>query len=225
MQTRPAWGVLMVGALIVIALIFSPIWLKQFSGYIENPVKAAPFPDAFYELSNQAQDVYMDLYTNTSHQMAIDLVAARLVEPVDIEEPNLPAIDPNPSAVALLMTGQFGTLDAMRGASGTASIYRLSDGRTVVRLETLDAISGPDMHVLLSAYPRPTTQEELDQVPQYQIDLGELKGSQGNQNYIITDPTFNIDNYQEGSVVLYSARYQLVFSFASLAPPQNVPGP
>jgi hypothetical protein len=224
MQTRPAWGVLVVGAVIVIALILSPIWLDQFSSYIEEPVAAAPFPDAFYQLANQAQDVYMDLYNNTSHQMAIDLVAARLADPVDVEEPNLPAIDPNPNFVQLLLTGDFVTLDAMRGATGTASIYRLSDGRTIVRLETLDAINGPDMHVLLSAYPRPTTQEELDQVPQYQIDLGALKGNQGNQNYIIDDPAFNIDNYQEGSVVLYSTRYNLVFSFASLASPQNIPG-
>jgi hypothetical protein len=224
MQTRPAWGVLVVGAVIVIALILSPIWLDKFSSYIKEPVASAPFPDAFYQLANQAQDVYMDLYNNTSHQMAIDLVAARLAEPVDVEEPNLPAIDPNPNFVQLLLTGNFVTLDAMRGATGTASIYRLSDGRTIVRLETLDAINGPDMHVLLSAYPQPSTQEELDQVPQYQIDLGELKGNQGNQNYVIDDPAFNIDNYQEGSVVLYSTRYNLVFSFAPLAPPQNVPG-
>ncbi len=223
MQTRPAWGVLFAGVVIVMALILSPIWLDQFSGFIEEPVAVAPFPDAFYQLANQAQDVYLDLYNNSSHQMAIDLVAARLADPVDIEEPNLPAIDPNPNYVELLMTGNFVTLDAMRGATGSASMYRLSDGRTIVRLETLDAINGPDMHVLLSAYPRPATQEELDQVPQYQIDLGELKGNQGNQNYVIDDPAFNIDNYQEGSVVLYSTRYHLVFSYAPLAPPQNTP--
>ncbi len=223
MQTRPAWGVLFAGVVIVMALILSPIWLDQFSRYIEEPVAVAPFPDAFYQLANQAQDVYLDLYNNSSHQMAIDLVAARLADPVDVEEPNLPAIDPNPNYVELLMTGNFVTLDAMRGATGSASIYRLSDGRTIVRLETLDAINGPDMHVLLSAYPRPATQEELDQVPQYQIDLGELKGNQGNQNYVIDDPAFNIDNYQEGSVVLYSTRYHLVFSYAPLAAPQNTP--
>jgi hypothetical protein len=224
MNTRPAWGALFVGALIVVALIFSPIWLKQFSGYIEEPAAVAPFPDAFYQLSNQAQDMYTDLYENTSRQMAIDLVAARLAEPVDVEEPNLPAIDPNPAQVEHLLTGGFATLDPMRGAVGLAGIYRLSDGRTVVRLEGLEAINGPDMRVLLSAYPNPTSLEELAQAPQFQIDLGELKGSLGNQNYIITDPAFNVDNYQQGSVVLYSTRYNLVFSYASLAPPPNVPG-
>lgn len=94
MQTRPAWGALIAGALLVIALIFSPIWLKEFSDYIEEPAAQAPFPDAFYQLSSQAQDLYLDLYEGESRQMAIDLVAARLAEPVDVEEPNLPAIDP-----------------------------------------------------------------------------------------------------------------------------------
>ncbi len=222
MQTRPAWGALIAGALLVIALIFSPIWLKEFSDYIEEPAAQAPFPDAFYQLSSQAQDLYLDLYEGESRQMAIDLVAARLAEPVDVEEPNLPAIDPNPSAVQHLLTGNFVTLDPMRGAVGVASLYRLSDGRALVRLEGLELINGPDMHVLLSAYPRPASKEELDQVPQFQIDLGALKGDRGNQNYIITDPAFNVDNYQQGSVVLYSTRYDLVFSYASLAPPTNV---
>jgi hypothetical protein len=218
MNTRPAWGILFLGALIVIALFLSPIWLKQFSGYIEVKQQTAPFPDAFYQLPNEAQDMYTSLYA-TSRQMAIDLVAARLAVPVDVEDPNLPVLDPNPQAVQQLLIGNFTTLDPMRGASGTAILYRLSDGRTIVRLQNLDALNGPDMHVLLSAYPQPTTREELDQVKQYEIDLGPLKGNQGNQNYIITDPAFNLDNYTQGSVVLYSTRYDLVFSFAPLAAP------
>jgi hypothetical protein len=218
MNTRPAWGVLFLGALLVLALFLSPIWLKQFSSSIVEQQQAAPFPDAFYLLSNDAQDMYLKLY-DTSRQMAIDLVAARLAAPEDVEEPNLPAIDPSPASVQELLTGDFVALDPMRSALGSASIYKLSDGRTIVRLQNLDALNGPDMHVLLSAYPQPTTREELDQVKQYEIDLGPLKGNQGNQNYIITDPAFNIDNYTQGSVVLYSTRYDLVFSFAPLAAP------
>jgi hypothetical protein len=218
MNTRPAWGILFLGALIVLALFLSPIWLKQFSGSIVEKQQAAPFPDAFYLLSNDAQDMYQKLYS-TNRQMAVDMVEARLATPEDIEEPNLPAIDPNPASVQELLTGEFVALDPMRSALGTASLYKLSDGRNIVRLQNLDALNGPDLHVLLSAYPRPTTREELDQVKQYEIDLGVLKGVKGNQNYIITDPAFNVDNYTQGSVVLYSTRYDLVFSFASLAAP------
>ena len=223
MNTRPAWGVLFVGALIVAALLASPLWLDQFADYIREQEAVSPFPDEFYELPSQAQDMYAQLFER-SPQMAIDLVAARLAEPLDVEEPNLPAIDPNPSQVRELLTGNFVRLDSMRGAQGTASLYQLSDGRMVVRLQNLDALNGPDMHVLLSAYPRPATKEELDQVPQYEIDLGPLKGNLGNQNYIVENPAFNVENYSEGSVVLYSTRYELVFSFAPLSAPQPVPG-
>ena len=224
MNTRPAWGVLFFGALVVAGLLVSPVWLPLFQDYIEVEQNVLPFPDAFYELPPEAQDAYLDLYA-TSQQMAIDLVAARLSEDVDVEEPNLPAIDPNPQLVKALLSGNFVRLDAMRYASGSATIYKLSDGRTIVRLENLEALNGPDMRVLLTAHPQPKTQEELDQVAQYQIDLGELKGNIGNQNYEITDPAFNVENYTNGSVVLYSARYELIFSFAPLAPPEGEAAP
>jgi hypothetical protein len=220
MNTRPAWGLLLVGALIVVALLFSPLWLKHFSGYIEQAEVVAPFPDEFYNLPSQAQDQYQGVY-DTSQQMAIDMVAARLASREDVEEPNLPAIDPNPGLVKELLSGNFVTMDAIRAASGTATLYQLSDGKTIVRLQNLDAIDGPDLHVLLSAYPRPTTREELDQVVQFELDLGALKGALGNQNYHIEDPAFNADNYVEGSVVLYSTRYDLVFSFAPLSAPEQ----
>ncbi len=223
MSTRPAWGVLFFGALVVTTLLLSPLWLDQFADYFRKEEVVSPFPDAFYSLPSLAQDMYTQLYAR-SPQMAIDLVAARLAEAVDVEEPNLPALDPNPALVQELLTGNFVTLDSIRGAQGTASIFRLSDGRVIVRLQGLDAINGPDLHVLLSAYPRPTTKEELAQVAQLQLDLGALKGNVGNQNYVIDNPAFNIDNYREGSVVLYSTRYELVFSFAPLAPPPAVPG-
>lgn len=223
MNTRPAWGVLFIGALMVLALLLSPLWLEQFADYIREEEAISPFPDAFYSLPSLAQDVYAQLYTR-SPQMAIDLVAARLAEPVDVEEPNLPALDPNPAQVQELLTGNFVTLDAIRGAQGTASLFRLSDGRVILRVQGLEAINGPDLHVLLSAYPRPTTKDDLKQVAQYELDLGPLKGNVGNHNYLIEDPAFNIDNYREGSVVLYSTRYELVFSFAPLASPPPIPG-
>jgi len=222
MNTRPAWGLLFLGALIVAGLLLSPIWLPRFSDQFLERAEEAPFPPEFYQLPGQTQDAYQTLFA-TNRQMAIDLVAARLAEPVAVEEPNLPALDANPAAVQLLLTGGFTTLDVMRGANGTASLYRLSDGRAVLRLEGLDAINGPDLHVLLSAYPRPTTQEELEQAPQFQIDLGPLKGNQGNQNYVIREPTFNVENYGQGSVVLYSTRYEMIFSFAALAAPASAP--
>ncbi len=222
MNTRPAWGALLVGALVVAILFFSPLWLKEFSGYIEEEPEEAIFPEEFLLFSNEEQDRYTEMY-DSDPQMAIDFVGARLAEDVDVEEPNLPAIDPSPGDVQLLLTGDFAPITPIRLASGTASIYRLSDGRRVLRLENLEAMNGPELHVLLSAYPNPTTQADLDQVANLQIDLGPLKGNTGNQNYMIEDPAFNADNFAEGSVVLYSVPYETIFSYASLRQPSTGP--
>ena len=72
--------------------------------------------------------------------MAVDFVAARLTTPEPLDEPNLPLIDPDPANVTMLLSGSFVTLDPVRGALGTASLYRLSDGRRLLRLENLEAI-------------------------------------------------------------------------------------
>jgi hypothetical protein len=219
MNTRPAWGLLFLGAVIVAALLVSPLWLHELEPYIREEAVVLPFPDPFYALPNEAQDAYNTLYA-TERQKAIDLVAARLATAEALEEPYLPALDADPGAVQTLLTGTFVMIDPTRGATGTAAIYRLSDGSRVLRLENLEAINGPELHVLLTAYPDPLTTEDLEQVTRLQIDLGELKSSTGNQNYMITDPAFNPDNYVEGSVVLFSEPYQMIFSYASLSAPQ-----
>jgi hypothetical protein len=213
MHTRPAWGLLFFGALIVGVLVAAPLWIDQITPYAEPDEDKAPFPAAFYDFSNDTQDVYMQMY-RADRQQAIDYVAARLITPTPMEEPNLLMSDPS---LQVLLQGNFTTLNAVRGASGIAQIIRLSDGRRVLRLENLSAINGPELHVLLSAYPNPTTQEHLDQVPQLQIDLGVLKSSAGNQNYFIEEPTFNYENYLTGSIVIYSAVYQEIFSYATLS--------
>ncbi len=212
---------LFVGAMIVVALLLSPLWIDKVVDTTDSKANTGPFPAAFNDLSNEAREMYNNLY-GTDRQKAIDLVGARLTDPVDVEDTNLLSEDPNPSAVQQILTGEFLTLDPMRGASGRASIYRLSDGRYVVRLENLDAINGPDLHVLLTAVPGPATREDLDEQAQFEIDLTPdtgLKGNKGNQNYFITDPAFNVDNYMSGSIVLYSTRYEMVFSFATLLVP------
>src|SRR5690606_36961669 len=215
MNTRPSWGLLFLGALVVAALLASRLWLPELSPYIEEPEEEALFPEAFYSFASEAQELYSTMYER-DQQMAVDFVAARLTTPEPLDEPNLPLIDPDPANVTMLLSGSFVTLDPVRGALGTASLYRLSDGRRLLRLENFEAVGGPELHVLLSAYPNPATKADLDQIPQYQIDLGPLKSGAGSQNYIITEPAFNIESYTSGSVVIYSLPYETVFSYASL---------
>jgi hypothetical protein len=46
MRTTPAWGVLILGALVVLVLLLSPLWLERFSPYIKEKKQASLFPDA-----------------------------------------------------------------------------------------------------------------------------------------------------------------------------------
>ncbi|NDJ79025.1 MAG: DM13 domain-containing protein [Chloroflexi bacterium] len=219
MSTRPAWWAIVTGGLVVIGLVLSPIWLKEISGYIEPEEEEAPFPEAYYELPDTAREIYDAMYQDEP-QMAIDFVAARLAEQVDVEDPNLPVIEEanNPGTVSHVLTGSFVTLDPTRGASGEANIFILPDQRRLIRLENLEAVGGPDLRVLLTAHPAPQTLEDLTQpdIAGLQLDLGPLGGVLGNQNYE-AEILFNTNNFQDGSVVLFSERYNIVFSYASLS--------
>jgi len=81
LNTRPAWGLLVVGAVIVIALLLSPLWIDRVVETENSNVSSGPFPPAFNELSNEAREMYNNLY-GADRQRAIDLVGARLADPV-----------------------------------------------------------------------------------------------------------------------------------------------
>ena len=63
-------------------------------------------------------------------------------------------------------------------ASGSAALYRLSDGTAFVRLEDIDVENGPD-YVL---YLVPGSDRRA---PGAGVELGALKGNQGTQNYAV----------------------------------------
>ncbi len=217
MNTRPAWGLLAIGALIVIALLVSPFWLDPLSDYLEEEQEIRPFPDAFYtDLSAEEQDIYLELYADEPQQ-AQAFVEARLEEPVMIDE--LP-----PDYSELLLTGTFSGLGAIYAVHGNVFVYRLADGGTAVRLEEFDTVNGPGLQLLFSREPAPTTEEELGQTAlnMEEVPRWGLRGNRGNQNYVVEGvPAFNVDNYDGGSLVLYSTEYHTVFGFATLQrPPQ-----
>ena len=70
--------------------------------------------------------------------------------------------------------------------------------------------NGPDLHVLLAVGSKPTGKEDLGQY----VDLGELKGNLGNQNYPIPDD-IDLESFQ--SVVIYCVPFHVVFSTANLS--------
>ena len=143
-------------------------------------------------------------------------------QPVDTEVVEPPAEIPDkvmdeamPEEVAdtqpaLVVQGQFKDADSFHKGSGQATLYQLADGSHVLRFEDFSATNGPDLHVILSSHPTPTSSEE---VMQGYLDLGSLKGNIGSQNYTIPAGT---DVSQFKSVIIYCQPFHVVFATAAL---------
>ena len=119
-----------------------------------------------------------------------------------------PAAANEVQAVAM---GSFKDADAFHRGSGTATIYRTPDGSEVLRLENLDVTNGPALHVVLSTHPDPERSQQVKQ--EGYVDLGDLKGNKGNQNYPIPA---GVDTSIHKSVVIYCYPFAVVFSVATL---------
>jgi hypothetical protein len=89
-------------------------------------------------------------------------------------------------------------------------VYRLGDGRRVLRLEDLHTSNGPALFVYLSANPAHGPNGAFDDT---YIDLGRLKGNIGSQNYEIPP---DVDPGQYPSVVIWCDRFDAAFGAADL---------
>jgi hypothetical protein len=110
-----------------------------------------------------------------------------------------------------LKAGRFRDVDPRHRGSGTATIYRLPDDSHALRLESLDVTKGPDLFVVLSPHPDPSTSDEV--MSEGYLLLEELKGTKGDQNYALPA---EIDPLQFESVVIYCRKFSVLFSVAPL---------
>ena len=97
--------------------------------------------------------------------------------------------------------------------SGRATIYESTESKRYLRLSDFTTSNGPDVHVVLArgedkALDRAIVKDNLDGV-----ELGLLKGNQGDQNY---DLPANTDLNQYQAVVIYCERFHAIFGVARL---------
>ncbi len=109
----------------------------------------------------------------------------------------------------VLATGSFVSLD--HGTSGTVRVLELADGSRFVRIEGLDTDNGPDLFVYLS--PNPVNGDEGAFDADF-VDLGRLKGNQGDQNYELAS---GVDLERYSTVVIWCDRFDSAFGAAGLA--------
>lgn len=102
----------------------------------------------------------------------------------------------------------------LHATSGRASIYRLKDGSMELRLTNFMTSNGPDVHVVLTASTDPALTVKTPGAALHSpIELGPLKGNQGDQNYAIPAGT---DLAKEDEVVIYCERFRAVFGVGTL---------
>lgn len=97
--------------------------------------------------------------------------------------------------------------------SGRATIYKTPDGKQYLRLTDFITSNGPDVHVVLTRGDDKGLDHELVKGELDIVELGLLKGNQGDQNY---DLPASIDLTRYNAVTIYCERFHAVFGVARL---------
>lgn len=97
--------------------------------------------------------------------------------------------------------------------SGRATIYKDSSGKEYLRLSDFATSNGPDVHVLLVRAEDPALQKNIVAGDLDHVELGTLKGNQGDQNYDVPGAA-DLEKYQ--AVAIYCERFHAIFGVARL---------
>lgn len=113
------------------------------------------------------------------------------------------------AAPTTLAGGEFVSLE--HETRGTALVLD-TPGRQVLRFEDFETSDGPDLLVYLSAK-EPAGPDDWYGYDRDFVDLGELKGNVGNQNYAIPS---NVDLDRYSTAVVWCRRFEVGFAAAVL---------
>jgi hypothetical protein len=196
MNTQRWIAVAMLGVLVLV-VVSSPVWIVRLR---EDAAEEAPEgtaqPD---ERTTDTPDATMQASAAVTEEAGAG--------PVTMEdEEQEAALGPE-----LLNTGLF--VDGAPGhhGQGTASIYEMPNGSRALVLDPFEVTEGAHLHVIMAASPDPRSREDVLGSPY--LDLGELKSDTGPQTYELP-PEVALEQYK--SVVIYSAAFDVIFSYASL---------
>lgn len=196
-------------AVIVIAAATFPLWRPLIVDDVVDeafPGMTAATRAQFDALPQNQQDALIATIKD-NQAMAVETINALLSPDTIVPDADqaMPVMDGNPK---VLSTGSFVRVDAIHGAEGSATLYQLPDDSRILRFEDFRATNGPDLHVILTRSASPRSAAD---VGEDYIDLGQLKGNVGNQNYAIPA---DVDLAQYQSVVIFCVPFQVVFSTA-----------
>jgi pentapeptide MXKDX repeat protein len=110
-----------------------------------------------------------------------------------------------------LETGTFH--GRVHNTSGRATIYREESGKLILRLTNFKTSNGPDVHVILIAAKDADDDANFLKSNTKRVELGKLKGNEGDQNYDIPGGT-DLSKFQ--TVSIYCERFNANFGAAAL---------
>jgi len=122
-----------------------------------------------------------------------------------LDEPLLPGMTPD----RVIAQGSFYKVE-VRG-EGTAKLYRLADGKRILRFENFQTGENTDLFVWLSEVAKPTTSEQAVRSPH--VEIANLKSTLGSQNYEIPA---SIPTEKIRSIVIWCEPVAIAYAAAAL---------
>ena len=123
----------------------------------------------------------------------------------------LPSANAQNKDAKTVVTGTFH--GKVHQTSGRATVYREADGKLVLRLTNFKTSNGPDVHVILIAAKDADDDANFLKSDTARVELGSLKGNEGDQNYEIPKGT-DLSKFQ--TVSIYCERFNANFGAAPL---------
>ena len=115
------------------------------------------------------------------------------------------------SSTVALYRGHFNGV--AHKTNGVATVYKLPDGKRVLRLSGLETSNGPNLKLYLVAAADATDSDTVKRAGF--VSLGTLKGNRGDQNY---DVPAGIDFNKYRAVTIWCRRFGVNFATAPLQP-------
>jgi hypothetical protein len=109
----------------------------------------------------------------------------------------------------VLASGSFHSV--AHASKGTASVYRLEDGKHILRFTNFETSNGPDVRVYLLAANDASDSDTVKKAAFF--ELGSLKGNIGDQNYEIPA---DVDLTKYRAVTIWCKRFSVNFATAPL---------
>ena len=174
--------------------------------FIDEKVDEAPPTFQSGSASGLASD---DITQDIADEMNEAMAETATPVEVQVDESNDEAMDQMDDAVETVAMGSF--IDRSHPTSGTAVVLGDGSGQRFLRFEGFETDNGPDLNVYLStALP----DAEAGDFDEDFVDLGDLKGNIGDQNYEIP-PDVDLARYQ--TVVIWCVRFSVAFGAAPLS--------